>query len=154
MALETISYTIQIDHDGRKYQVHIPALSVPKCGNCGAISLDEAADEEIDRAFRKEANLLTPEEIRKGRQLLGYNQQEFADALGVAAATVSRWENGAQIQQRFHNDVIRAFFCIPTFQVFMEQIHGVKPRLKECPGDLAVPATNTSTLPHPPATKG
>ncbi len=127
MALVTIPYEIDVNHDGRVYKVHIAALTVPRCGACGRIVIDDEADQAIQAAFRKEAKLLSPEEIRRGRQAIGYtNQQEFADCLNVAVATVSRWENGVQVQQRFHDGVLRAFFSVPDFRHFMEELHGVK----------------------------
>ena len=142
MALATVDYRVQVDHDGRKYQIHVPSLSVPRCGACGEIAIDEVADQAIQGAFRKEANLLTPEEIRSGRQQLGYNQQEFADSLGVAVSTVSRWENGVQVQQRFHNDVMRAFFEVPAFRLYLDNLHRVQP--SNARPDRATPAVNVA----------
>jgi DNA-binding transcriptional regulator YiaG len=108
VAIATVPYSIQIDHDGRKYNVHVPALSVPKCSNCGAISIDEDAENQIDAAFRKEADLLTPLEIRQGRIRLGFfHQQDFATCLGIGVSTLSRWETGAQVQQRILDDLLR-----------------------------------------------
>jgi putative zinc finger/helix-turn-helix YgiT family protein len=108
-----VPYSVQIDHDGRKYQVSIPNLVVPRCGQCGTIALDEEANRAISAAFRKEANLLTPEQIREHRLALGLTQQALADALGVAVSTLSRWETGAQIQQRSFDRFLRAFFGFP-----------------------------------------
>lgn len=118
MAIATIPYQIQIDHDGKKYGVRIPELSVPKCANCGAISIDDLASEQIDEAFRKEAKLLTAEEIRRRREELGFNQQDFARALGLSPSTVSRWENGAQVQQQSFNTMMQAFFDAPAVRAY------------------------------------
>jgi putative zinc finger/helix-turn-helix YgiT family protein len=135
MALATVPYDIRIDHDGKKYDVHVEDLSVPKCANCGAISIDDDASEQIDAAFRQQAKLLTPSEIREGRLKLGFHQQqEFAKCLGVAVSTLSRWETGAQIQQHFHDGVLRAFFAVPELRIFLASLHGV-----EHTHDLAVP---------------
>src|SRR5437660_11806252 len=79
VVLTAIPYSVQIDHDGRKYQVAIPALTVPKCAACGTIALDDEANKEISAAFRQQAGLLTPEQIREGREKLGLSQQEMAD---------------------------------------------------------------------------
>jgi transcriptional regulator with XRE-family HTH domain len=77
---------------------------------------------------------LTPEHIREGRHAIGYsNQQEFADCLGVAVATVSHWETGAQVQERFRNDMIEAFFTVPEFRRFLEEKHGIKRPVKQKP---------------------
>src|SRR5947209_859693 len=92
MQLATIPYGTTIEHDGRAYRVAIPALSVPQCAHCKALSLDDEADRQISAAFRHEARLLAPEEIRQGRETLGLTQKEFANLLGVGEATISRWE--------------------------------------------------------------
>ena len=62
-----MDYTTTIDHDGRSYAVTVPALEVPKCRNCGKLVLIDSANQRLSEAFRREASLLTPEEIRAGR---------------------------------------------------------------------------------------
>jgi putative zinc finger/helix-turn-helix YgiT family protein len=114
--LATVPYTTQIDHDGRKYTVTIPDLVIPRCGNCGTIVLDEEANRRISAAFRSQAGLLPPEQIRRHRTALGLTQQALADLLGVAVATLSRWETGAQIQQRSLDRFLRAVFVIPELR--------------------------------------
>ena len=131
VVLATVPYTIPIAHDGRKYEVALPSLSVPKCGNCGAISIDNEADRQIDKAFRRVAGLLSQEEIREGRKKLGYEQQEFADLLGISASTLSRWETGAQVQQRFHDGILRAIFVLPALRLFLAELHGIKEPVAE-----------------------
>lgn len=42
--------------------------------------------------FMTEQNI--PDQIITARKSLGLNQAEFADALGVDQATISRWESG------------------------------------------------------------
>jgi putative zinc finger/helix-turn-helix YgiT family protein len=114
MALATVRYATTIEHDGRAYAVEIPALSVPQCGNCQAISIDDDADQQISAAFRREARLLAPEEIRQGREKLGLTQKQFASLLGVGEATVSRWETGAQVQQRAMDRFLRVCLVSPA----------------------------------------
>jgi putative zinc finger/helix-turn-helix YgiT family protein len=108
MELATVPYATAIEHDGRTYRVEIPALRVPQCAHCKAISIDDEADRQISSAFRCEARLLAPEDIRMGREKLGLTQKQFASLLAVAEATVSRWETGAQIQQRAMDRFLRA----------------------------------------------
>jgi putative zinc finger/helix-turn-helix YgiT family protein len=120
VALAVAPYTTQIDHDGRKYTVAIPDLVVPQCANCGTISLDDEANRQISAAFRQQAGLLTPEQIRAHRAALGLTQQALADLLGVAVATLSRWETGAQIQQRALDRFLRSFFKIPELRQALE----------------------------------
>jgi putative zinc finger/helix-turn-helix YgiT family protein len=112
--LATVPYAVTIEHDGRSYRVEIPDLSVPQCGHCRAISIDDDADQQISAAFRCQARLLTPDEIRAGREKLGRTQKEFATLLGVGEATVSRWETGAQIQQRAMDRFLRLCFASPA----------------------------------------
>ncbi len=114
MKLTTVPYAVTIEHDGRAYRVEIPDLSVPQCAQCGAISIDDEADQQISAAFRRHARLLPPEEIRSGREQLGRTQKEFASLLGVGEATVSRWETGAQIQQRAMDRFLRLCFASPV----------------------------------------
>src|SRR5947209_17982747 len=100
MQLATVPYATTIEHDGRAYRVEIPALTVPRCANCQAISIDDAADQQISAAFRREARLLTPEEIRQAREKLELTQKQLANLLVECEATVSSWETVDLIQQR------------------------------------------------------
>jgi putative zinc finger/helix-turn-helix YgiT family protein len=68
----------------------------------------------VSAAFRREARLLTPEEIREGREKLGLTQKQFANLLGVGEATVSRWETGTQIQQRAMDRFLRVCLARPA----------------------------------------
>lgn len=114
MHLATVTYATTIEHDGRAYRVEIPALTVPQCGHCNAISIDDEADQQISAAFRREARLLTPEEVRGGREKLGLTQKQFANRLGIGEATISRWETGAQIQQRAMDRFLRVCLASPA----------------------------------------
>jgi putative zinc finger/helix-turn-helix YgiT family protein len=114
MQLATVPYAATIEHDGRAYRLEIPALTVPRCDNCQALSIDDEADRQISAAFRQVARLLAPEEIRQGREELRLTQKQFANLLGVGEATVSRWETGAQIQQRAMDRFLRVCFATPA----------------------------------------
>jgi putative zinc finger/helix-turn-helix YgiT family protein len=108
---DIVDYTTTIEHDGRAYTVTVPSLELPKCRNCGKLVMVDAANRRISEAFRREVGLLTPEEIRAGRTRCGLDQQTFADLLGISASTLSRWETGAQIQQRSLNRLMEAYFA-------------------------------------------
>lgn len=128
MSLATLPYSMSATHDGISYDVHIQELSVPKCTNCGAISIDDVAGKQIDDEFRRVAALLTPEEIREGRIRVGYSdEQEFAACFGVSPSTVSRWESGSQIQQRAYDDWLRVFFKNPEARRTLAELHGLTP---------------------------
>ena len=52
------SYAIEMEHDGRKYQVTITDFRVLQCEHCAAIILDDSANERLDDALRSEAGLV------------------------------------------------------------------------------------------------
>lgn len=107
----TVRYEVEIVHDGRTYAIIVPALHAPKCQNCGELVLDDGANQQISEAFRSQAMLLTPEQIRGAREALGLTQKQLAQRLEVAEATLSRWETGVQIQQRSLDRLLRLFFA-------------------------------------------
>jgi putative zinc finger/helix-turn-helix YgiT family protein len=113
-------YTTEIVHDGRSYLVTLPSLRRFRCRNCGEVVLDTEASKQISEAFRRQAGLLTPEEIRQNRKKLGLTQEEMAERLGIAEATLSRWENGWQIQQRSLDKLMRLFFELPEARQFLQ----------------------------------
>jgi putative zinc finger/helix-turn-helix YgiT family protein len=112
-------YTTQVEHDGCLYTVTIPDLEVPRCEKCGTLVRVDAANRRVSEALRRQLGLLTPEEIRQNRDTLGLTQEQFADQLGVAEATLSRWETGAQIQQRALDNLLRLFFALPEVRSFL-----------------------------------
>jgi putative zinc finger/helix-turn-helix YgiT family protein len=113
------TYTAELDHDGRKYLITLRQFSVARCERCGAIVLDDAANRRLSEALRAAAGLLQPHEVRAGREGLGLTQRELAGYLQIADATLSRWETGAQIQQRSMDRLLRGFFLVPEFRRFL-----------------------------------
>jgi putative zinc finger/helix-turn-helix YgiT family protein len=117
-----VNHLVEMEHDGRTYSVKVDGLKTPKCDKCGQICPDAEAYEQITLAFLNLAKLLTPQQIRQNRESLRLTQKEFASAVGVAEATVSRWENGVQIQQRSSDNLLRIFFGVPQVrQMLMDQ---------------------------------
>ena len=121
---DKVNYSTTIDHDGRSYAVNVPSLELPKCRNCGKLVLVDSANRLISEAFRREAGLLTPEEIRAGRIRCGLDQQTFAEQIGIAVSTLSRWETGAQIQQRSLNRLMEAYFASPEVREVYARLSG------------------------------
>jgi len=122
--LATVPYETHVEFDGRNYLVSLPALSVPRCGNCGDISIDEGADQQISDAFRRVAQLLSPEQIKEGRQQLGLTEQKLADLLGVAVSTLAQWESGGRVQQRPLDGLLRAIFDLPELRRYLGRLRG------------------------------
>jgi putative zinc finger/helix-turn-helix YgiT family protein len=117
------SYETEIEHDGRAYPVKVPDLEVLKCEACHAVVLDDTANRKVTEAFRAAVGLLTPEEIREGRQRAGLTQQQLAACLDVSPFTVSRWETGAQVQQKAMDKLLRLFFEVPEARAYMARKH-------------------------------
>jgi putative zinc finger/helix-turn-helix YgiT family protein len=107
----SIEYTADFEHDGREYALKIPGLSVLRCENCGEVLLDDDANRRISEEMREHLGLLSPSQIRRNRETLGMTQRELASLLGIAEATISRWETGAQIQQRALDRLMRLCFA-------------------------------------------
>lgn len=107
-------YETTIDHDGRSYALSILDLDLLKCEACGNRILPDAAGERVNEALRQAAGLLAPGEIKQRRLALGLTQKDLADRLRIAEATLSRWETGAQIQQRGYDILLRLFFELPA----------------------------------------
>lgn len=121
----TVDYVTELEHDGRLYPVTVNDLTVLRCEKCGSMQLPDASHERLMVALRRAAGLLTPNQITTRRSALGLNQKAFAQLLGVAPATVCRWESGGQIQQRVMNDFITAFFEVPELRAYLSKVRGV-----------------------------
>lgn len=103
-------YSTQLEHDGRKYQIEVPNFRVQRCQNCGQIELDDTASDQLFDSLRSAAGLLSSEDILTNRRRLGLKQKELADLLQISESTLSRWETGAQLQQRAMDRYLRTIF--------------------------------------------
>jgi len=107
---DVVSYPVSVEYDNRTYNLTVPGLKAPRCQKCGEVFPDAEANRQISAAFRYHAKLLTPQQVRNNRVKLGLTQKQIAGALAVAEASISRWETGAQIQQRSLDRLLRLFF--------------------------------------------
>jgi putative zinc finger/helix-turn-helix YgiT family protein len=110
---EKIAYETTVRYEGRDYRVIVPELPALRCQDCGETLLNNESDADLSRAFRDKLKLLQPENIREARKRLNLNQREFAEVLGVAEESVSRWETGAQMQSRVVDKIMRVYFASP-----------------------------------------
>jgi DNA-binding transcriptional regulator YiaG len=110
---ETMPYALDVKHDGRLYHLEIPALQIPRCRSCGELVFSNSVDDQILQALRISLRLLTPDQIRSGKEALGLKSAEFADKLGVATETYEQWERGDLIQSREMDNFLRVFFDFP-----------------------------------------
>jgi putative zinc finger/helix-turn-helix YgiT family protein len=107
------SYNAKVKHDGVEYDLSIPRLELPTCGNCGEELSTNSVDEQVNDALRERLHLLTPRQIRAARRALGLRQYELARRLRIAPATISRWETGSLIQSGAMDNYLRIYFAIP-----------------------------------------
>ncbi len=120
-------------HDGRDYKLSVPDLDAYHCESCGEISLDDAGDERVTAALYDAAGLLHPSQIRSERERLGYMAKDFADLLGISPSTLSRWENGFQIQQRSMDRAMRQHFAVPAAREYAVMLRNGEPAAFEVP---------------------
>jgi putative zinc finger/helix-turn-helix YgiT family protein len=113
-------YAIDVKHDGQLYHLEIPELQIPKCRACGELVFSNHVDDQVLQALRAHVRLLTPEQIRGGREALGLKSKELAEKLGVAAETISRWERGGLIQSRAMDNLLRAYFAVPEVRKVLQ----------------------------------
>ncbi len=118
-----VDYTAEMRHDGAAYQVTVPGLEVLECRACQARMLSDEALDKLNEALRRQAGLLAPEDIKRQREAIGLSQQELADYLQIPSEIVSRWETGAQIQQRTMNRHLAGLFQVPELRKFYQQMN-------------------------------
>jgi putative zinc finger/helix-turn-helix YgiT family protein len=142
-------YSTVLEHDGRRYPTELTDASLYKCQACGATLLLDETRERLAKALHEAAGLLLPEQIRAHRNELGLMQTELAGYLNVSESTVSRWETGAQIQQRAMDTLLRLFFFVPECRERLIQANGkpVEQTLDQRPLPVTIAmAIDASTL--------
>lgn len=80
--------------------VTLVGVDVRRCSKCGDHEVVIPRIEELHRvlaaAVVRQASRLTKDELKFLRKYQGYSGVDFAKVIGVAAETVSRWENGKE----------------------------------------------------------
>lgn len=80
--------------------VELHGVEVTRCMSCGkegiAIPRIGQLQQVLAEAFVKQKRMIAPVEIRFLRKHVGLSTADFAQRMGVARETVSRWETGAQ----------------------------------------------------------
>jgi DNA-binding transcriptional regulator YiaG len=115
-------YQSTINYEGQTYVVDVPDLVVPRCKTCGELYFDNYADDQINRYFRVQAHLLTPEQIRDNRTALGLGQEEFAARVGVEVDLLRRWEEDISIQSRVQDNLLRLYFALPQVRSALSSV--------------------------------
>lgn len=120
-------------HDGRDYPLTLTDLDAYRCESCQDVTLDDEGEARVTAALYQAARLLLPTQIRSERERLGYKAKEFADLLGVSPSTLSRWENGVQIQQRQTDRAMRQLFAVPAARNYAALLRDGEPAAFEVP---------------------
>lgn len=121
-----IPYNAEVRHDGKLHTFSIASLGIDQCRHCGEQYFTAATDDEISLALRSHLGLLTPRQIRSGIDLCDVNQKVFAEHLGIAAETVSRWLTGASVQTRSLDKLMRLYFTMPDVRMALAGCESVQ----------------------------
>lgn len=66
-------------------------------------------------AYRKAKNYLTPDQIRKVREKLGFSVRKFSEALGISPSALTQIENNHRIQTKYQDVLFRNVMHDPQF---------------------------------------
>lgn len=100
----TITQRVAVGED-EYIEVDVPAVN---CEACNVRYVDHRAEELIRDAVCRHRQLLTPSEVKAVRLALGMTRTDFAEAYGVAPASMERWENGRLTQSASANTLLVA----------------------------------------------
>jgi DNA-binding transcriptional regulator YiaG len=103
-------------HDGTLHAVPIPELTVPRCAHCGELVFGIEACTQISQALRDHLHLLSPEQIRGNRQLLGLSRRDLAEQLRITEELLGQWEDGLVIQSGLADRALRGCFAVPAYR--------------------------------------
>jgi putative zinc finger/helix-turn-helix YgiT family protein len=124
----------KMKYDGARHDVLIEGMPQWQCDGCDITLTDDESDTVAQDCLRRHIGLLTAEEIRDARTALGLTQSQLAELIGCAAESLSRWENGAILQSRSYDRLLRLFFHLPIARALLR---GVGPTTQF--GRIAVP---------------
>ena len=110
----------KLRYEGSPYDVLIEGLPEWHCETCDLSVTDEDGDPVLQAALRKHIGLLSPEQIRAGLKSLNLSQDAFADRIGCAAESISRWLNGAVLQSRTYDRLMRIYFHCPEVRGLLD----------------------------------
>jgi putative zinc finger/helix-turn-helix YgiT family protein len=103
----------KMKYDGARHEVLIEGMPHWQCDRCEITLTDDESDTVVQDCLRRHIGLLTAEEIREARTSLGLTQSQLAELIRCAAESLSRWENGAILQSRSYDRLLRLFFHLP-----------------------------------------
>lgn len=106
-------HRVRMRYEGSPQDVLVENLPEWHCAGCNVSVTDGESDEAFQNALRQHIGLLSPQQIKAALKELAISQDKFAERLGCAAESVSRWLNGAVLQSRAYDRLMRIFFNFP-----------------------------------------
>ena len=111
----------KLRYEGVACDVLVTDMPEWHCATCDLSVTDEEGDEPLQAALRKHVGLLTPQQIKAGIKELGITQEKFADKIRCAPESISRWLNGAVLQSRVYDCLMRIYFQFPQVRGALDQ---------------------------------
>jgi hypothetical protein len=104
------SHRVKMRYEGSPQDVLVENMPEWHCAACGLSVTDGESDEALQNALRVHVGLLNPQQIKAG----------LRERLGCAAESVSRWLNGAVLQSRAYDRLMRIYFHFPEVRGLLE----------------------------------
>lgn len=112
----------KMKYDGARHDVLIEGMPQWQCDGCEFTLTDDESDTVVQDCLRRHIGLLAGDEIREARTTLGLTQSQLAELIGCAAESLSRWENGAVLQSRTYDRMLRLFFHLPIARDLLQLV--------------------------------
>ena len=138
------SIKIDFKYKGKTFSINnCPALV---CKACGESFLDEPKFKPIEKEIKEQHRLidelLSSEEIRNIRLLLGLSQKELSGLLGGGEKGFARYENGSINQSKAMDNLLR---ILKRFPILLSYLNERDQKNKKCKSQwLLTPNCNTS----------
>jgi DNA-binding transcriptional regulator YiaG len=113
-------HRVKMRYEGSPHDVLVENMPEWHCAACCVSVTDGESDESLQDALRDHIGLLSPQKIKTGLRELRISQDKFAERLGCAAESVSRWLNGASLQSRAYDRLMRIYFHFPAVRGLLE----------------------------------
>ena len=101
-------------------------LPVHRCAECEFEFVDHEGERLRHEAVCRHLRILSPAEVRDVRQQHGMTKAAFAQVTGLGEATLSRWENGAVVQNRA-NDLYLRLLTTPWIMTKLQDLSAPEP---------------------------
>ena len=102
-------------------------VPVRRCEDCDLEYLDDEAERLKHGAVCRHLGVLSPDEIRRIRNVFGMTRSKFAQVTGLGEASLNRWENGLTIQTHAYDRYLRLLAAHPGNIRYVEKLANLIP---------------------------